>query len=234
MTKRPTTKAKLLETTAPPLEAPEIDWDAAVAEGKRLVAEGKRLVAEANATADRNDWRIAELADQVVAVYKEHKLAEFAAAIGLAHCTVKRRRTTYRNWKEILKGDPGLLLSLSYSVARALEKHPDQERLIRENPKMTKRQAEALMKAHDARPESKAQRHWKDLIARAHKAMKDESFLDADRQILLKVIKPRLLNDLREGAKAWNRLADMADKLFVEPADDEFDEPAGDEPADAV
>jgi hypothetical protein len=97
-----------LTTVAPD----EFNWDDAVAEGRRLVAEGKRLVAEANqmiTTADRNDWRLAELFDQVVTQYKENSLAKFAAEIGIAHCTAKRRRTTYRNWKEIIKRDPGSL-----------------------------------------------------------------------------------------------------------------------------
>ena len=92
--------------------APEISWDDAVAEGKRLVAEGKRLAAEAEqmiATADQNDWQLAELADQVVTIYSENKLAKFASEIGRSHCAIKRRRTTFRNWKDTLKGDPGLL-----------------------------------------------------------------------------------------------------------------------------
>jgi hypothetical protein len=89
------------------LPAPKISWEDAVAEGKRLVAEGKRLVAKAEqmvATADLYDWRLIELADQVVANHGENTLARFAREIGLAHCAIKRRRSTYRNWKEILKG----------------------------------------------------------------------------------------------------------------------------------
>ena len=123
--------------------APKISWAAAVAEGKRLVAERKRLVAEGEqmiATADRN-LPLTALADQVEADYGENTLARFAREIGQTPCVMKRRRTTYRNWKDIIKGDPGLLSSLSYSVARALETHPDRERLVKENPGMPKRDA---------------------------------------------------------------------------------------------
>ena len=53
------------------------------------------------ATADRNDWALAALADKVDTQYGENKLAKFATEIGIARCTIKRRRTTYRNWKDI-------------------------------------------------------------------------------------------------------------------------------------
>jgi hypothetical protein len=163
MTERPTKRA--VKTTAPP-PAPEITWEDAVAEGKRLVAEANQMIA----TADRNDWRLAELIDRVVTKYNENSLAKFAHDIGMAACTAKRRRTTYRNWKEILKGDPGLRLSLSYAVARELEKHPDRARLIKKYPEMTKRKAADLMKEYRETPESKIQQEWKNLILRTAKA----------------------------------------------------------------
>jgi hypothetical protein len=211
MTERPTTKAKRAVKTKAPPPAPEITWEDAVAEGKRLVAEGKQMIA----TADRNDWRLAELADQVGTQYGENSLAKFATEIGLANCTIKRRRTTYRNWKEILKSDPGLLLS--YSVARELEKHPERERLIKDNPKMTKREAGALMRAYRSKPESETQRWWRDLILRVGKATADESVLNGDQQILLKVVQPQLLSTLREAGQAWINLADSLEKLFKKP-----------------
>ena len=202
--------------------APEISWDDAVAEGKRLVAEGKRLDAEGKRLAvavDKNDWRLAELADQVVKKYGQNKLGQFTSEIGATHCAVKRRRTTYRKWKETLKGDPGLLSSLSYSVARALETHPERVRLIKENPEMTKRDADALMKTYRNPPEKKTQRLWKDLIVRAGKAPADENFLNLDRRILLEVVEPTVLSTIREAGQAWVRLADGLEKLF-EPANE--------------
>jgi hypothetical protein len=200
--------------------APEFSFEDAVAEGKRLVAAGKKMVA----IADRNDWRLAKLADAVGKKYGEHDLAKFATEIGLAHCTIKRRRQTYRNWKEILKGDPGLLSSLSYSVARELENHPQRARLIKEKPQMTKREATAAMKAYRNKPESATQRWWNDLNVRAGKATRDLNALKLDRQILLKVVEPALLSSIREAGQAWIRLANELEKLFKEPAiEAEFD-----------
>jgi hypothetical protein len=211
------TTAMAVIKTAPELEI-SISWDDALAEGKRLVAEGEQI----DATADRNDWQLAALADQVVKDYHEDKLGQFAKEIGLAHCTIKRRRQTYRHWKEILKGDPGLLSSLSYSVARELEKHPDRERLFRENRKMTKREASALVKAYREKPENETERRWRDVIVRAGKALANENFLNVDREILPKVVDPAELSNLREAAQAWIRTADGLEKLFKpEPANEE-------------
>lgn len=190
----------------------DFSWESAVAEGKYLVAESKQI----SATADRNSWRLAELADAVSAQYGENKLGQFASEIGLAACTVKRRRSTYRNWNEILKGDPGLLLS--YSVARELEKHPQRKRLIKENPAMTKRDATALMKAYRNKSEGEMQRWWRELTKRAGKALADETVLRTDQQNLLKVVQPAMLSTLREAGLAWIRLADGLEELFKDDA----------------
>jgi hypothetical protein len=198
------------------------------------VAEGKRLVAETATTTDRNDWRIAELADLVVTHYRENPLAKFASEIGLNHCTVQRRLTTYRNWKEIRKADPGLLLS--YSVARALEKHPERERLIRANPTMTKRQATKLMKAHHRKPENETQKWWKNMLKRSGKAMADESIVKAaNRQDLLKVVEPTMLSTLRDSIQTSIRVLDFLEKLFQpnmnDASDDAWNEASPDGPA---
>jgi hypothetical protein len=161
--------------------APAIPWDEAVAEARQLIA-----------TADKNDWRLAQLAHEVDTAYGKNRLAEFATAIGLAHCTVERRRSTYRNWEPILKADPGLVSDLKYSVARALEKHPKREELIKANRTMSKRQATQLMEAYldNNKTESAEERWWTGLLMRASKATMDEDFIKVPgkRQLLLKVV----------------------------------------------
>jgi hypothetical protein len=191
--------------------APEITWDDAVLEGKRLVAE-----------ADKNHWKLAELADAVATQYNEDSLGKFAAEIGIAACMIQRRRTTYRHWKEFAKSDPGRFSRLPYSVARELEKHPDKEKLIKENPTMSKRQAAALMKAR-RNPESETQRiqqYLKQLLVRTAKARTDVGLLKLDRQILRVQVDSNLLNELREGGRAWINLAAALKKEFLNrPAD---------------
>ena len=157
-----------------------------------------------DATADRNDlWRLAELADMVDDQWGESKLAKFKE-IGLAHCTIKRRRSTYRNWKQIFLGDPGLRKRLSYAVARELEKHPQREKLVNENRRMTKRQAAQLMKDYrDPETEMrKRQRWWKDLMVRVNKALGDEDVLPPD-PLLRKVVQQNMLGTIREAAQEW-------------------------------
>src|ERR1700722_18330454 len=76
-------KAGVIDGTSQP--QPTIDYDDAVAEGKRIV--------------DRmdGDWmRLAELADQVGTTYGEQTLDKFAEEIGAVACTLKRRLSTFR------------------------------------------------------------------------------------------------------------------------------------------
>jgi hypothetical protein len=113
-----------------------IAYDEAVREGKELVrqleSEGAQL-------------RLGELAHRHKAVHGERDtLRQYAEAIGIVLCTLERYRTTYRKWADIL----ALGLKLSYAVARALANHPDREAIIRENPDITKREAEALMRKY--------------------------------------------------------------------------------------
>ena len=71
------------------------------------------------------------------------------------------------------------------------------------------------MKAYRSKPESETQRWWRHLLKRANKATADESVIaDKDRQILLDVVQPNMLNTLLEAGQAWIRLADFLEKLF--------------------
>ena len=189
-----------------------------------LVAEGKRLVEEMNATDSRVQWRLGELADLVEPEdgeprYGNQTVAKFAARIGRSHCTVKRYRTVFRAWKDIIKSAPGLLLP--YSVAKELAGLPNRESLIEKMPAMTKRDAVELRKAY-SKPKNEAEeteemRRWfQALIKRASKDLVDEKYLDVDRDILLKVVQPQVLNTLRKGGEARIRLAAALKKICDE------------------
>ena len=129
-------------------------------------------------------------------------MAKFASEIGISRCAIERRRSTFRNWRDTLKGDPGLL-NLSYSVARALEKHPDRERLIKENPRMTKGQATTLVEARRSRDTpSETKRRGMICCGGRGRPWRTETFFKVDREILLKVVKQKSLNYLREGLQA--------------------------------
>lgn len=193
--------------------APDLSWD-------DVVAEGQRLVEEMNTTDDRVQWRLGELADLVEPEggkpkYGDHTLSKFATLIGRAHCTVRRYRSVFRAWKDILpKRAPGPLLP--YSVLRELAALDNRESLIEKMPAMTKSQAVDLRKAYQ-NPDSDTKemdRWWKDLIKRANKDRGDEKYLDVDRHILLKVVRPSMLNTLRKGGEARIWVVEGLEKLF--------------------
>jgi hypothetical protein len=104
-----------------------IKYDAIVADAKRLIK-----------VLESNTMQLGELADRVKAEYGEEKLAQFARDIGIKIATVARWRSVYRKWKGIEAPEP-----VSPSVRKALQGLPDPvvEKILREKPKLTVRQA---------------------------------------------------------------------------------------------
>jgi hypothetical protein len=128
-------KTQQVESATQTPDAELIAYDEAEREGKELV---RQLDSE------WRQFRLGELAHRVKPVYGEGTLRKYAEAIGIVLCTLDRHRLVYRAWADILA--PGR--KLSYAVARALANHPDREAIIRENPDITKREAEALMRKY--------------------------------------------------------------------------------------
>ena len=126
--------------TTPPTDT--IPYDQAVAEGKKILAD-----------AERGQWRLGELAHNVEKGYGERKLAKFAEAIGVAPCTLLRYRDVYRAWKDICA--PGRESIPSYAVLRELAAHPNHEQIIRDNPKITKREAYELRRKYQGKEKEK-------------------------------------------------------------------------------
>lgn len=117
----------------------------------------KKTLAEAKAILARyeTDWsRLAELADQVDTVYGERRLAKWAAEAGISACTAKRQRSTLPAYTSIGAPAPRL-----YSVAQALQAHPDRVEILKENPKLTKVEALKAMRVY--RKRQKAKSDWR-------------------------------------------------------------------------
>jgi hypothetical protein len=108
-----------------------IDFDDAVKEARQILAKG-----------EEDQWRLAELAGQVETSYGEKKLQQFAKAIGIAPCTVARMRSVWRAWQNDKNEGPA---PKSFAVAQALQGHPERQKLISENPGMTRAKARRLM-----------------------------------------------------------------------------------------
>ena len=82
-------------TTSAPTAEKSIAYDLAVREGKEIVA--KR---------EADDWRLGELADRVQPKYADRTLEKFAKAIGVAACTLERKRSVFRAWMDISEPAP--------------------------------------------------------------------------------------------------------------------------------
>lgn len=116
-----------------------INYDVAVAEGKEIIAQS-----------DAGELRLGELADRIEPKYAKNTLARFAAEIGIAACTLARRRDVYRAWAAISAPE-----RISYSVMKELATHPDRADLVKADPDMSKREAHALMLRYKAKQNAK-------------------------------------------------------------------------------
>src|SRR6516162_5690696 len=139
----PKRKQVAVETSAP---TDTIPYDKAVREGQAILAEIE--------VAERGQLRLGELAHKLEKKYGDRTLAKFAAEIGVAKCTLDRYQTVYRAWEGKLAPGP---ISTSYAVLRELATHPDREQIIRNNPHLTKREAQGLVRKHTGADEERRQ-----------------------------------------------------------------------------
>src|SRR6516165_8282156 len=168
-------------------------------------------------------YRLGQLADQVKTDYGDRTLAKFARAIGKSPSCVKRYRDVYRAFPEI--GAPERQLS-SYSVRKELATHPKREQIIRDNPNLTRREAQDLMRRHRGTEKEKQKqdqedewlrdnRRWfNDLVALADEVSRAVDVVDecTPEQLdnLLRAVDPKMLMYVRGGGR---RLAGLADRL---------------------
>jgi hypothetical protein len=103
-------------------------YDEAVVEGRNLVSSMKD-----------SQFELGRIADKLEPKYEERTLERFAEEIGIDHGTLKSYRTTYRAWKDQPARPPG------YSVAKALNRHPNRADIIQETPELTVLEAEKKM-----------------------------------------------------------------------------------------
>jgi hypothetical protein len=116
-----------------------IPYDEAVAEDRDIIANIEKMDGEQR----RHQMRLGYLADRVETKYRDHTVAKFAQAIGVGACTLKRYLSVYRAWDGMGKEAPG---PVSYAVLRALQDQPDREAIVKEKPKITKSEAQEIMR----------------------------------------------------------------------------------------
>jgi hypothetical protein len=215
-----------------PDDEAEIEFDDAVKEAKELLT---REV--------KDQLRLGELADKVKPQYGKNTLGAFAKAIGLAECTVKRRRSVYRAMKklqpklEVIGAAPPKL----YAVAQALEpladEHPEQAAaILKDHPNITTAKARELVKEKlatqgadqakgkaDATDDDKEHRSWCLLLTRNARDLRKKAAAPMD---------PEQLRVLAETQSALTDLQSCADELtkLVVAAKESLEDEAIDEP----
>jgi hypothetical protein len=140
-----TIKQAALATSA--LEPPQTTTSAPaeVIPFDEAVAEGKAIVAHIEGTKERGHFRLGELAAKVETKYGDRTQAKLAKAWSISASCLKRYVSVYRAWEGKNIGAPGPQ-SVSYAVLRELATHPEREQIIRDNPNLTKREAQERMR----------------------------------------------------------------------------------------
>ena len=103
------------------------------------VAQGIKL----GAALKSNKIEIGELADRVASNHGDISLKKFAKIIGVPYASLKRYRSTYRQWKGV--DFAGRRLPYP-GVLAALAGHPKRDWIIEQHPKLTVREARTFAK----------------------------------------------------------------------------------------
>jgi hypothetical protein len=218
-------------TAATSVPVDTINFDDAVEQGKKIRADILAKIDEV----ERGHWLLGDLADKVETRYDDRTLAKLAQKIEISSSCLKRYRDVYRAWKDI--SAPARQLG-SYSVRKEIATHPDKEQIIRDNPNMTKREAQGLMRRYRRAKEAKeaevkvtAQeaewlRHdkklFKDLVTLANDATRAAEFAyecttDEQWRRFLKAIEPAQLMYVRLGGTMLVKLVALVEALLEQP-----------------
>lgn len=201
---------------------------------EEAVRRGKALVADIT-KGDLAWMQLAELANNVAKIYGDRTLQKYAAEICIEYGTVKRCRTTYRQWVKIGAPAPRL-----YSAAQVLAKHPNAAAIARAKPDITKDEARKLMQEYKQQTDNKNkgadgnrkhhegwQREVQNAATNAIRlaAIVDQQLTPENRRILRDVIEPSLAPHLVQGSEALAKLAAFLARLLAEEEGKEAEAP---------
>jgi hypothetical protein len=175
---------------------------------EEAVAEGKDIITRMDGEQRRHQMRLGELAARVETKYADRTVAKLAKEIGVSDCTLKRYLSVYRAWDGKGIEAPG---PVSYAVLRELQDHPDREVIVKNNPKITKREAQELKRQYEGKQKKGKSGDWKrEEAARwlrrvcvlANDVTRTNAEVKVTRRALWEIAEPKLLTDLRESAAA--------------------------------
>ena len=186
-----------------------ISYDDAVTEGRKII---KKMDGEQR----RLQMRLGELAARVERKYGDRTLAKFAKEIGVAACTLERYCSVFRAWEGIPAPGP-----VCYAVLRELQKHPKRAEIVKENPKITKREAQKLRREREGKQKNNKSGDWRleeakrwlrRVCSLANEVKREVERHKEVARALREIVEPELLAtlvpNLREGSAALRSLAD--------------------------
>jgi hypothetical protein len=180
------------------------------------VTEGRALIKEKDGVERRVQIRLGELAERLdkKGKYSDRVVARFAKAIGLSSCTVHRYAAVYKAWDGSGIVAPG---PVSYAVMRELKKVKNREEIVKENPKITKREAQELRREHEGKQkkqksgdgrQKETERWLRRVICLANDVIRTAGQVQVT-DALRQIVEPALLPTLREAGAAFLFLADQ-------------------------
>jgi len=190
------------------------------------LAEGKKILAEIEDVRERGHFRLGEIADKIETKYGDRTHAKLAEGWNIAPSCFKRYLSVYRAWKGKNIGAPGAPI-VPYSVLRELAGLEDREQIIRDNPNMTRREAERLRREFNGTDSSSSaqqtepqgsflkhkRRYLKDICNRQEEVRRkaEEALEDIDEQLdeLAQIAGKLTLENLRADAKVVVELAEV-------------------------
>ena len=191
------------------------------------LAEGKKILAEIEDVRERGHFRLGEIADKIETKYGDRTHAKLAEGWNIAPLCFKRYLSVYRAWKGKNIGAPGAPI-VPYSVLRELAGLEDREQIIRDNPNMTRREAEQLRRefngtgtssssAQQTEPQDSflkhKRRYLKDICNRQEELRRkaEEGLEGTDEQLdnLAQVAGAPMRSNLRADAKVVVELAEV-------------------------
>jgi hypothetical protein len=184
----------------------------------KAVTEGRNLIKQMDAEERRVQMRLGELAARIEPIHGDRTIAKFAKELGYSTCTMHRFRKVYEAWDGMEIVAPG---PVSYAVLRELKDHPNREAIVKEDPKISKRDAIKFKREHEGKPTNKKQtnksrdgqqeelKRWlRQVIGLANDVIRAAGQVQVT-DALLQIVEPDLLPTLREAGAAFLSLADQ-------------------------
>jgi hypothetical protein len=170
-------KLRVEPIPAKPLQGDNVDKKIPFDE---MIEKGRNLIS----SVEKSQFELGLLADKVEPKYGDQTLKHAAEELKIDYGTLKSYRTFYKKWKDAPVRPP-------FSVAKALNQHPNRADIIQENPDITVTEAvEKMREWKQSRADEKGKMDQSDDVIEKNKKQIVRTILDflSDRSVLRRMI----------------------------------------------